>query len=317
MAGDPRTTLAAACSDAGVVTVEPTRPLDVLRRLPEALFDLSPGEPDIPALLAGDVLDEDVIFGPGGGGGTPQWALARILAEERDQFVLGWRTAEAIQHATGRVFAADRRLVSETPHARGADLDKLGGQFGLGRPDGFSDCCYWRLIQLVLFQPGATAWRLVEIAELYTGVRPSVVEEPARIRLTWPRPRAYEGVAGLTFFDHLEGLDRGAFWNADPPGPDTTLDSYWNDVSDPSGIPSYWHSDAKPAVGTPIELALALAKPAGVYVALVDIPRMGASGCGGATTRTDGVGRGVWSPAPTDVEVLHLEQLLSQSEELG
>ena len=317
MAGDPRTTLAATCSDDAAITVEPTPPLDVLRRLPEALFDLRAGDAFVPALLAGDILDEDTIFGPIGGGGTPQLAIARILAEERDHFRLGWLTAEAIQHATGMVTVADGRLVSESPHARGTDLDKLAGQFGLGRPDGFSDCCYWRLIQLVLFQPGPTAWRLVEIADLYTGVRPSVIEEPARIRLTWPRPRAYEGIAGLTFFDHLEGFNAGAFWTADPPGPDTALDSYWSDVDDQSGEVGYWHADAKPAVGTPIELALSLAKPAGVFVALVDIPRMGASGCGGATTRTAGIGRGAWSTAPADIEALLITDTLAQSEELA
>lgn len=306
MALDPRTALAPDCSDCGDLALPAIDTASVLSRLPAALINRAQGEDPTPELLAGDILGEDTLFGPLGGGGTPQWALARILAEEAGAFVLGWRTAEALQLAIGEVRTVDGRLVSQCPHARREDLDRLGAQFGIARPNGFSDCCYWRLVHLILFQPGPTTWRLAEIAALYTGVRPLIAETQARVRLTWPVEPSY-GVPGAAYFNHAGYFDRVGHWVTDASAPAAELDGYWGDGA--------WWDTSAPAAGLPLREALDLAKPAGVYVALVNVPQFGRAGCSGATTRAPGSGRGFWSLAPADVAAQQIGEVLGTSQE--
>lgn len=310
MANDPRTTLAAGCSDCGTLELRPTDPLAVLARLPPHLFNQEPGDPYIPPLHAGDLIWDDTVFGPSGGAGTPQWNLARILAEEKDHFVLGWRTAEALQHAIGNVQVVDGRLVSQCPHARHEDLDRLGAQFGVSRPLGFTDCCYWRLVHLLVFQPGSTRWRLAEIAHLFTGVRPIVTEAVARVRLAWPFTPVYAGIHGITFFDDQGFYDRDAYWVGDPSGLVTALDSYWAEGEHAEG---FWGERPTASAGLRLRDAIDLARPAGVYIAYVNEPLNGRAGCKGATTRAPGTFAGNWNEAPADIAARQAAQQSAQS----
>lgn len=311
MANDPRTTLAGNCSDCGTLELRPTDPLSVLARLPHHLFNLQAGEPYIPPLVAGDLIWDDTVFGPLGGEGTPQWNLARILAEEKDHFILGWRGAEALQHAIGEVKVVDGKLVTQCPHARHQDLDRLGAQYGVSRPLGFTDCCYWRLVHLLVFQPGSTAWRLAEIAQLFTGIRPQVTESPARLRLAWPFTPAYAGIHGLTFFDDAGFFNHDAFWNAAPSGPVTALDSYWCEGDEFAG--GFWGERPTAAAGMRLRDAINLARPAGVHVGYVNEPLNGRAGCKGATTRAAGTFPGTWNEAPADVAANQAAQQSAQS----
>lgn len=282
------------CETCTSIEVPPTNPAEILSRLPAAIFDLTPGSTGRSALIAGDTLQEDTIFGPEAGDGTPQWALAVLLAEERDRFVLGWRTAEALQLGLGRLREIDGHVDTECPHAAGRDLDRVGGQFGVPRPLGFGDCCYWRLLQLLLFQAGPTVHRLLGIAELYTGVRPMAVETLAKIGLVWPVPQSFEGLAGQTFWGAHQYIGADAYWSDEPPALETALDSFWAPLSPTTTYGGLWQPAPAERESLNLVDALNLAKPAGIVVELVNTPMAGRSGCSGSTLRGASTLRGVW-----------------------
>lgn len=281
----------ASCAGCPEISAPKADPLSVLRRLPEALFNLNAPSGDfVPELLAGDPVTDLTIFGPlGQDDTTPQYELARIFAEEKARFILGWRTAEALQLGLGVMTEGEAGVVSNCPHAAGVDLDRVGAQFGVGRPMGFTDCCYWRLVQLLLFTPGPTTWRLLEIAELYTGTRPDAVERPAAITLRWPQVPT-----GATFWresapdDVDQHYNHGARWSGPSPA-NPYADTYWRDgVAD--DVDAFW-SVTNARSGLSLLQALKLAKPAGVFVDFENLPTPGIGGCLGATLRAEGAGR--------------------------
>lgn len=273
MASDHRTTLAENCEDCGLLSGGRTDPATVLNRLPAALWNRRrPTVESVPALAGGDVVYDDTPFGPIAGDETLQWNLARIMAEERDQFVQAWRQAEAEQLAIGTVEAQDGALISQCPHASGRDLDRLGEQLGVGRPPGFTDCCYWRLVTLMLFQPGATRWKLVEIAELFTGIRPAAVEELKLITLVWPDGQPEVSFEDLGHYD-TDGYLGGATAAGD-------------DLEGFCDYDSFWQPSVTGQAGFGLCLALDRAKPAGTAIRFINEPPNGVSGCKGSTTRT-------------------------------
>jgi hypothetical protein len=312
------TAKASSCDDCGLVTVTPSDVGVTLDRLPPALFnrDRPATEPGEGAKWDVDTFDngvfDEVVTGDDV---TLQYELARLLTREKDRFVLDWRTVEALQLGLGTLVLNDDGTVvsGDGIRARGADLDRLGEQYGIGRPQGFTDCCYWKLVQLILFTAGATTWKLLEIAELYTGHRPLFVETPAKIALIWPVS------AGGSFFgsttvgqspqygafnlhgfyasDHgsppLAAASNGVWRRADQQALYANGDLY--DLA-PPWPSSTWRSHAlTQAGGMDLMHALNLAKPAGVFIELVHVPAAGSSGCGGATTRGPVVGRGRWT----------------------
>ena len=298
MASDPKTLAAVNCDDCGLVTVPATDPAQVLRRLPTGLFNVAAAsEPTVPALLVEDVLYDATVFGPlGSDDATPQYEIARVLSQEIDRFRRGWQTAESLQLGLGDASVSDGRTVSPTPRASGADLDRVAEQYGIGRPPGFTDCCYWRLVVLLLFTPGPTVWRLCEIAALYTGLRPQPIEAPALLTLQWPELLPTHVPAGTTFFNTGGGYNSRAFFVGDQGAPSTAFDAFWREADAGEGD-TFWQSssaDAAVGVGLTLAQALAIAKPAGVAIALVNPPRSGASGCLGVSARVPATGRGYW-----------------------
>lgn len=288
------------CADCSLVVAEPTRPREFLERLPEALVARA-----APVAPAGATFDEiffdETIFGPvGGQEPTPQWELARVFVRERNEVVRTLRQAVADQLGLGRMQVTDAGVVGECPRARGAALDQVGEQFGIGRPTGFTDCCYWRLVQLVLFKPGATRWLLSELAELYTGLRPAVVETPARLTLTWPIS------GGESFYDARTTsaedpggwfTDEDAFHSGDPaPSAPDDVQGFWLD-GDMAGKPDSFFGDSTVDTARGLDLggALDLVKAAGVHVALVNLPPQGRTGCFGATLRGGALGGAAWA----------------------
>jgi len=311
---DAVTSSSPRCADCGLPVVPRTDPLEVLRRLPAELFNLAPPIQDT---FLGSQWDEEVIAGAGDGasgaifgvvpgiGVTLQYDLARILAQEKDAFRAKWAEAQALQLALGRMEVVDGKVHGQCPRARGADLDRLGAQFGVGRPPGFTDCCYWRLVRLVAFQRGGTALLLVEIAELFTGIRPAVLEVPAKITLHWPGPSPEEpgGTApGWQFFDHqgfvdtaLIGRPGGTFWAGGTiaPAPTNDYDGFWSTGGDSAAGDYFWADTARPCAPT-LRDVLEQVKPAGVALILEHVPRQGAIGCSGATRRGGEASRGFW-----------------------
>lgn len=281
--------------------------LRVLRRLPAALFNLAPpaAATGTPARYDTGQYDDSRYDDAGDGADqTPQYNLARMLAEEIDAFVAGWRTAETLQLGPGHIVTGDDgTTTTDEPHAHGADLDRLGAGFGVGRPYGMPDVCYWRLLLLLLFTPGPSKQQLVRIATLYTGILPRVEETPARIEMIWdPIPAPAQGVApGSTFSDWQQFADFNAFCDASDPSPVTTWDAYARDTGPPGHGDTFLDAVPTGSMGLLLEDALAVAKPAGVAVELVRPPRPGTSGCLGATVRATAMRRGMIAAAPEDL----------------
>ena len=254
----------------------------------------------MPALLAGDEVNDTTVFGPlGSADATPQYELARILTEERDRFVQGWRQTEANQLGLGDAEVIDNQFVSTNPRAAGADLDLLLEQYGVPRPLGFTDCCYWRLYELLLWQPGNPAWLLKEIAELYTGVRPLAIESRSKIILQWPSSAVLQ-LRGGTFTDFDAFTNRTAVAGGDQPGPSTVYSLYAADGPANLYGDGFVGDTVLTSPGLTLEQALAIAKPWGVAVQLVGAPIAGSCGCMGATTRGTLTGYFVGA-APEDV----------------
>jgi len=307
------------CADCTLVASTPRPRADtgsLLRRLPAALFNLTVAAIDkvadflagslvgdntvfgasaVPAFLAGDAPTETTVFGPLGAtdDATPQYGLARVIVDEENQFIGGWQLGEEQQLGLGRLQETAFGVTAEAPGAVGADLDYTGSQFGIGRPSGFTDCCYWRLIQLMVFTPGPTLKKLLDVAELFTGVRPAATEEPLLITLTWPIPPgndSYWPPPGAPDSDRDIYWDyRGQWWGPATPV-SVELDLYW--VSgDPTPIDKFWPASdpSELPAGMTLEKALQIVKPAGVVIRLRNAPPAGSSGCSGATQR------GSWS----------------------
>lgn len=286
--------LAPCCAPCAELTQPPTDPAEILRHLPAALFSRRrpqpPGGAQFPNIILGETQ-----FGPvGGEEPTPQWELARLFAQERDELVRVWRRLVADQHGAGRVQTRNGESISECPHAEGADLDRVGEQFGVGRPTGFTDCCYWRLVALLTWMPGTTAWLIRELAELYTGIRPALVEAPAKLTLTWP------GSAGVGYFGARrdDAGDPGgwfygrSYYDGQAAAPASKWHGYWlsglthdNESPAPRVPNSFWGRSAAHARGLDLHGAIELVKAAGVFVAYVNEPPSGLGGCYGATLR--------------------------------
>ncbi len=301
--GEPKTRTAVNCPDCSLVERPHTDPLTALRRLPAALWNLTPPtQPFLAALLAGDEVDDTTVFGPlGSTDATPQYEVARILVDERDRFVQAWKQTEANQLGLGDAVVTGNQFVSTGPRASGGDLDQLLEQYGIPRPFGFTDCCYWRLYELLLWQPGNPAWLMLEIAELYTGVRPAAVESRSKIILVWPTQDA-PSVPGTTFTNYRGFANRTAFAGGDQPAASIAYSVFAG--SDPMGIGYGFAgatSDRLPAAGLTLLQALQIVKPVGVYVDMVNAPLGGSCGCLGATTRVPASIRGFIGAAPEDV----------------
>lgn len=283
--------LCAACE---ALVVPATDPLSILRRLPERLFNLavrvSPEE-----AIFDDVFFDESRFGPiPGFDPTPQYELARVFAQEKDAFVLFWRQAVALQHGMGILTVDGEGVVSgQCPRAQGDDLDRVGLQYGVGRPRGFTDCCYWRLVTLLLFVPGATRWQISELCQLYTGIRPKITEEPAKLILTWPTG------GGVSFFDDRTDdaepggwfLDQDAYLDGDVAiaGLAEKYHGYLQSGAEEAGdVPTYLGDASTQGgglSGLTLAQAIARAKAAGVAVVLDSLPPSGIAGCYGATER--------------------------------
>lgn len=198
---------AANCADCGLMPIRRYGVRMALERLPERLFNLE--GPDFPAGYGAefdvDQFDESIFGIVVGEEPTPQYELARIVAAERDLLAHGMRLAEAQQRGLGILGIDDGGSVhGQCYHAEGRDLDRVGEQFFVGRPANFSDCCYWRLVQLMVFSPGAAALpKILALAALYTGDCPRVLEEPNKLILEW------QSLEWESFFDFQTFHDFG------------------------------------------------------------------------------------------------------------
>jgi hypothetical protein len=273
---------ASNCADCPMAANPVTDPVRILERLPARLFNRQPPAPGISGAQFPVQLDVTQFGELPAGEPTPQYEIARIVAAEKDRFVGAWRHAVALQHGLGllTVDPDTGQVKGQCPRAAGVDLDRVGEQFGVGRPAGFTDCCYWRLVLLMLFQPGTTRWLIQEVAELYTGVRPMVVEEPAKLILSWPS--ADDGDA---FFDqdwfighnfHLFG--EGVTFDSD------LSDFYLDSPGNADTFATFLSAGAIGAAGLTLKRAIDTIKSAGVYVEYQDLPRLSA-GCFGAAGR--------------------------------
>lgn len=272
MPSDPRTALASNCDDCGLLVSRAVDHGSLLGRLPPELWNRArPTAETIPPLTGADPVFDYTPFGPLAGDETLQWNISRIVAEEATRFVEALDIAQADQLAIGRASERDGALATECHHARGADLDRLGEAFGVGRPRGFTDCCYWRLVTLILFQRGSTTWRLLDLAELYTGVRPAAVEGLKTISLVWPDPPG----AGESFFDR-DFLEQTASFGGVSDEPRFIAGYFDND---------FWDEASDRSIGFGLHLAVERAKPAGTAVFYVNEPQNGRGGCLGATSR--------------------------------
>lgn len=308
--------LAGHCADCGLTTVPApprTDPATILARLPRALFNTTPAtEASVPALLAGDVIQDDTVFGPlGSNDATPQFELARILAGEKDDWLGALQQAQIDQLGLGTLRLIDDGVHGLEPHAIGADLDRVGGQFAIGRPVGFTDCCYWRLVQLLLFTRGGRGrgWLLGEIAELYTGERPAIREELCKLTLTWPPLDATQAA----YLNRDAYLNRETFISSEDAAPVSPYDAVaaggveglpGEDLSAlpvplasrpaPPDDASTYLEPVPTRIGSGLTLPQALnrVKLAGIAIVLVNEPISGKAGCAGATLRGVATGRG-------------------------
>lgn len=297
MPTDPVTEHAVSgCDDCGLLTIPPVSCAAILERLPPSLFNRSGPSPGEPGAIFEDVFADISKFGvvvPGDT--TPQYEIVRHFAQEKGYLLLGLRQAVALQLGLGRMGVEDGQTVGQCPHATGSDLDRVGEQYGVGRPPGFTDCCYWRLVVLLLFSPGTVAWCLGEIAALYTGVRPAITERPLVATLTWPAMT--DPGLPATYWDYDDGFyDATGFWTSED---SETLalsqhDSYWRDGESDPEVDSFWFDTPLAAPGLRLEEALDMVKAAGVHLEYVNRPRSGRRGCGGATYRGLVDRRGRW-----------------------
>ena len=293
------TKFAANCDDCGLITKKPCSSADILQRLPEALFNLTPGSKGVPGSeWEEEVITDEAVFGViPGTEFTPQAGLAQILADEKERILHGLRQAEADQLGLGIMSTAKERVAGQCPHAQGRDLDRVGQQYGIARPLGFTDCCYWRLVVLMLFKPGPTCWVCREVSQLYTAQRPRCRELPNIVELIWP----FSGVAKpfwsnesdtpLAFWDSLAlWRDEGSFVY---PGGDGEIDGWWSQDGDMADGRTFWDPAPPLSPGMLLEQAISLVKPAGIVVRYVNKPRRG--GCFAATTTHAAAIRGRWN----------------------
>lgn len=284
---DDRTLAAQNSPDADHPPAEVTHPLRVLERLPERLWNRRAPEVEnsVPALLGDTEVVDGAIFGPLVSDATPQYEIARVFASEKDTFVNAWRRVEADQLGFGTTRVMDGRYLGEGPRATGADLDVLLGQYGVSRPFGFTDGCYWRLAQLLLWSKLRSYWRLREIAALYTGTRPGVVEDIGMVTLTWPIPVRGEFISVNLWFGRSYWTDS----NYDAP---SALDMYLTSGDDPPGESFFGPASPQPEdPGLSLAQALNLVKPAGTRVRLVNPPVAGSTGCYGSKFRRPATAR--------------------------
>lgn len=298
------------CAGCAEISVPATDPVEILRRLPEALFSRKRPVPPQEATFDEIILDV-TQFGPiGGVDPTPQYELARLFAQEKDAFRLGWLRAEANQLGLGLMsVGSDGETLCQCPRAAGRDLDRVGEQFGVGRPLGFTDCCYWRLVQLLLFKPATTVWIIRELAELYTGIRPAVLEEPAKLTLSWPVS------GGASFADRRVAADPTSGWYADVDAfadgdvelaPADAHHAFALDAIDESvplpgtlRINNFAVSGGEyTATGLTLEQAIERTKAAGIFVDYLNMPPAGRGGCFGATLRGAATGAFASPPLP-------------------
>jgi hypothetical protein len=229
------------------------------------------------------VLDDVVVGLLPGEGVTPQYEIARVVAEQKDLFEQGMNEARALQLGLGTMTAEPGGVRGQSPRAAAADLDRLGEQYGIGRPGGFTDCCYWRLLWLMLFAPGGpTLWKLREICALYTGIRPLAVETPCKIVFIWPDASDSPGYCDQSYADLTCWCDGASV---------APLDVYaTHGFVSGGGVAKtynyYLGTHEYHPMGMTLAQALAMVKAAGVYISLQNPPDDGAGGCQGATWRS-------------------------------
>lgn len=308
------------CPSCEALVAAITDPVAILRRLPEKLFSRAVPNEGLPEAIFDDIHFNRVVFGPiDAAEPTLQYELARFLAREKDEFVWNWKRAEADQLALGIPTVVDGAVVGSCPRASGLDLDRLGEQFGVGRPRGMTDCCYWRLVYLLRFTPQGTVWQLLELCELYTGVRPKVIETPCKIGLSWPTgggdsafdERTDDPIPGGWALD--TSGEAGFYWDGGMVG-NTHIDDLTVDELDSvtSTLRLDWQTDDAPlagdrttswwgepgfASGTGLTLdeALDQAKVLGVFIETINRPDDGVAGCYGATQRGSDPGGFAWA----------------------
>lgn len=296
-ATDPTTSAAVNCDDCALAAPRRTDPIVVLERMPESLIARDrPAIDSAAPLLTTDIMQDDTVFGPLGDDNVSlQWEIARIVTGEKDEWLAGWKRAEALTLGAGRMSVVAGRLVTQCPHANGSDLDLVGAQYGIGRPTGFTDGCYWRLIVLALFKPGNRVWLLQEISALYTGERPMVTEDPAKVRLKWQQqPPSPEADFGMSFFSSADApsmpsdtfFSNNAFFVGEQGDAPSDGDGFWMSSTDPArDTDAFWQTGGSTPSGLGLIQALGFVVPAGVAVELVDMPLLGLAGCYGATMR--------------------------------
>jgi hypothetical protein len=279
-----------ACAPCPALSVPVTDPLEILQRLPEALFDFRPPFAGDPGATFDEIFFDETIFGPlDPTEPTPQYEFARIIAAERDHFVLEWRRSVSLQLGLGHMEAEDGS--HQCPHAEGEDLDRVAEQYGVPRPMGFTDCCYWKLVLLVLFKPGTTRWLISEICELYTGHRPALYEEPAKLIIGWPTG------GGVSFLDdRTDDADPGGWFigvdayvegDAMIAGDDEMYHGYVQAGPEEAGDRRTFIGDGPDGAGLGLTLdqAIGRVKAAGVAVSHIDRAPDGRGGCFGETRR--------------------------------
>ncbi len=279
-----------ACAPCPALSVPVTDPLEVLQRLPEALFNFGRPIEGNQGATFDEIFFDETIYGPlDPTEPTPQYEIARVIAAERDHFVLEWRRSVSLQLGLGIVGDNDSH---QCPHAEGSDLDRVAEQYGVPRPMGFTDCCLWKLVLLLLFKPGTTRGVISEICQLYTGHQPAIYEEPAKLIITWSNsggvsflgPRSEDADPGGWFL----GADFYFDGDAVISGDDEMYHGYFHDgaTEDPGDRQTFFgDGPAGVGLGLTLDQAIGRVKAAGVAVSHANRAIDGIGGCFGETRR--------------------------------
>lgn len=309
MPSEPTTLHAQACDDCGLIPLRPTDPRELLKKLPvrSGARGLFRGDgPSLPLGLRLDDPDSGVALGPAyprydsdgniryttnnDGDTVPIeddppliFEIARLLTTERDAFRRGIEQAAALQRGIVNlhVDVGSGRSTGDGVYALGVDLDLIGRSYGIGRPFGFTDCCYWRLIELLLWQKGGpTPWRAREVATLYTGRRPLAVIEPDLLTLTWGAARARGYADRGAYADHSYGIHDPEV-DVDPPITPKPGNGYATTTNRTNS--AYARSVGTHSIGMTLTQALDRVIPDGMHIRLNNVPQHG--GCLGSVFR--------------------------------
>lgn len=251
---------------------------EYIRRLPEPLFSRRIAVGDTLEWLFNEraELDKNVLApAPADVQPTVIQALAEVWADLRAIARGMIQLASAATLGASPVERSDGRYETGCDHASGDLLDTLAAQYGAARPLGFSDCCLWALVQLLVFRRPDVASRahLKDIIELYTGIEVVLTEGLGIVEV---KPAAFE--AALGYWDYSAYADKTIAFGADPTP--VAADTYFNRAD--------WYENPASIARSPgpsLAEALDAVRVPGVQVTFVQMPPVGASGCFSATLR--------------------------------